>query len=100
MEAELQSGQLNLGHGGFTVIAVPPGKAHQIAFAIDNTAQNVPVARLRVAFFDTTWHVHPDVVVEGTKGLAILAFPNPAKTGVVSVRRNDAGKAAVGYVVY
>ena len=40
------------------------------------------------------------MVVDGSKGLAILAFPNPAKTGVISVRRNDAGKAAVGYVVY
>ncbi len=29
-----------------------------------------------------------------------MAFPNPAKTGVVSVRRNDAGNAAVGYVIY
>lgn len=99
-EDELQSGQLNTGHGVFTVIAVPPGRAHQVAFAIDNTAQNVPAARLRVAFFDTKWHVHPDVTVDGTKGLAILPFPNPAKTSVVSVRRNDAGKAAVGYVVY
>jgi len=99
-EDELQSGQLNTGHGVFTVIAVPPGKAHQVAFAVDNTAQNVPAAQLRVAFFDTQWHVHPDVVIDGTKGLAILPFPSPAKTGIVSVRRNDAGKAAVGYVVY
>jgi len=99
-EAELQSGQLNTGHGVFTVIAVPPGTAHQVAFAVDNHAQNVPAARLRVAFYDTQWHVHPDVMVDGSKGLAILAFPNPAKTGVISVRRNDAGKAAVGYVVF
>jgi hypothetical protein len=99
-EAELQSGQLNTGHGVFTVIAVPPGTAHQIAFAADNNAQNVPLARLRVAFYDTQWHIHPDVVVDGAKGLAILGFPNPAKTGIVSVRRNDAGKAAIGYVVY
>jgi hypothetical protein len=99
-EAELQSGQLNTGHGVFTVIAVPPGTAHQIALAVDNHAQNVPVARLRVAFFDTAWHVHPDVTIDGSKGLGILAFPNAAKTGVVSVRRNDAGNAAVGYVIY
>ena len=99
-EAELQSGQLTPGHGAFTVIAVPPGTAHHIALAIDNRAQNQPVAQLRVAFFDTAWRVHPDVVVDGAKGLAVLAFPNPAKTGVVSVRRNDAGLAAVGYVIY
>ena len=99
-EAELQSGQLNTGHGVFTVIAVPPGSAHQIAFGVDNHAQNVPVAQLSVAFFDTAWHVHPHVVLDGNKGLGILAFPNPSKTGVISVRRNDAGNAAVGYVVY
>ena len=99
-EAELQSGQLNTGHGVFTVIAVPEGTARHIAFALDNQAQNVPNAQLRVAFFDTAWHVHPDVVLDGNKGLGIMTFPNPAKTGVVSVRRNDAGTAAVGYVIY
>jgi hypothetical protein len=99
-EAELQSGQLTSGNGAFTVIAVPPGTAHHIALGIDNHTQNQPAARLRVAFYDTAWHVHADVVVDGAKGLAVLAFPNPAKTGVVSVRRNDAGLAAVGYVIY
>jgi hypothetical protein len=99
-EAELQSGQINNGHGVFTVIAVPQGTAHHIAFGLDNHAQNVPAAQLRVAFFDTAWHVHPDVVLDGNKGLAVMAFPNAAKTGVVSVRRNDAGTAAVGYVIY
>jgi hypothetical protein len=99
-EAELQSGQLNNGGGAFTVIAVPPGTAHHIALGIDNAAQNVPEARVRVAFYDTAWHVHSDVVVNGAKGLSILNFPNPAKTGVVSVRRNDTGNAAVGYVIY
>jgi len=99
-EAELQSGQLNTGHGAFTVIPVPPGTAQHIAFGLDNHAQNVPVARLRVAIFDTAWHVHPDVVLDGNKGLGVLTFPDAAKTGVVSVRRTDAGTAAIGYVVY
>ena len=99
-EAELQSGQLTTGSGAFTVIPVPPGTAHHIALGTDNHVQNQPVARLRVAFFDTAWRVHSDVVVDGAKGLSVLAFPNPAKTGVVSVRRNDAGLAAVGYVIY
>jgi hypothetical protein len=98
-EAELQSGQLNNGHGVFTVIPVPPGTAQRISFSADN-AQNAGAARLRVAFFDTAWHVHQDVVIDGGKGLGTLAFPNPGKTGVVSVRRNDTGNAAVGYVIY
>lgn len=55
---------------------------------------------LRVAFFDTAWHVHPDVVLDGNKGLQSMPFNNPSKTGVVSVRRNDAGTQAVGYVIY
>lgn len=99
-EAELQSGQLNNGHGVFTVIPVPEGTAQQIAFALDNHAQNVPTASLRVAFFDTTWHVHSDVLLDGNNGLQVMPFYNPAKTGVVSVRRNDAGDQAIGYVIY
>jgi hypothetical protein len=97
-ETELQSGQLNNGHGAFTVIAVPPGTAKQIAFGCDYTAQNTGVARLRVAVYDTAWHVHPDVVIG--KGLGVLPFPDAAKTGIISVRRSDAGTTAVGYVVY
>ncbi len=99
-EAELQSGQLTLGKEAVTTIPVAPGTAHHIAFGTDNALQNLPVARLRVAIFDTKWHIHADVVVNGNTGLAVLAFPDPAKTGVISVRRNDTGKAAVGYVVY
>jgi hypothetical protein len=99
-EAELQSGELNTGYGAFTVIPVPLGTAKYIALGVDNSAQNVPVARLRVAIFDTAWRVHSDVVVDGSKGQAVLEFTDPAKTGVVSIRRNDAGKAAVGYVIY
>jgi hypothetical protein len=29
-----------------------------------------------------------------------MAFPDPSKTGVISVRRTDAGVVDVGYVVY
>jgi hypothetical protein len=99
-EAELQSGQLNLGKYAITAISVPPGTAHHIAFGVDNQLQNQPPARLRVAVFDTKWHIYPEVTVEGTKGLSVLAFPDPSKTGVVSIRRDDAGKVSVGYVVY
>jgi len=99
-EAELQSGQLNLGKNARTVIAVPEGTAHHIAFGVDNGAQGQPPARLRVAIFDTKWHVTNDVVVDGTKGLKIIAFPDPSKTGVISVNRSDAGTTDMGYVVY
>jgi hypothetical protein len=99
-EAELQSGQLNLGKNARTVIAVPEGTAHHIAFAVDNGAQGQPPARLRVAIFDTKWHVTNDLVVDGTKGLKIMAFPDPSKTGVISINRADAGTTAMGYVVY
>jgi hypothetical protein len=99
-EAELQSGQLNLGKNARTVIAVPEGTAHHIAFAVDNGAQGQPPAKLRVAIFDTKWHVTNDVVVDGTKGLKVMAFPDPSKTGVISINRSDAGTTAMGYVVY
>ena len=52
-EAELQLGQLNLGKNAHTVIAVPPGTAHHIAFGVDNGVQGLPPARLRVAIYDT-----------------------------------------------
>jgi hypothetical protein len=99
-EAELQSGQLNTGKNAVTVIAVPPGTAQHIAFGGDNALQSLPPAHLRVAFFDTKWHIHPDLVVDGNTGLSVLAFPDPAKTGIISVLRADAGRGALGYVVY
>ena len=41
-----------------------------------------------------------NVFVDGTKGLTTVAFPDPSKTGVISINRGDAGTAAMGYVVY
>jgi hypothetical protein len=99
-EAELQSGQLNLGRNARTVIAVAPGTAHHIAFGVDNGSQGLPPARLRIAIFGATWHVTNDLIVDGTKGLKVLAFPDPSKTGVISITRADAGTTAMGYVVY
>jgi hypothetical protein len=99
-EAELQSGQLNLGKNAHTVIAVAPGTAHHIAFGADNGVQGLPPAKLRIAIFDTSWHITNDLIVNGTQGLKVMTFPNPSKTGVISVSRADAGTAAVGYVVY
>jgi hypothetical protein len=99
-EAELQSGQLNAGSKSITAIAVPPGTAHHIAFGVDNGVENQPPVQLRVAIFDTRWHVTKDVVVNGSKGLAVVPFPDPSATGVISVVRLDDGIVSVGYVVY
>jgi hypothetical protein len=98
-EAELQSGQLNLGANALTAISVPLGTAHHIAFGTDNGVANQQPPALRVAIYDTNWYV-AQITVDGTKGLQILAFRNPAKTGVISVIRMDAGTLPVGYVVY
>ncbi len=98
-EAELQSGQLNLGKNAVTVISVPLGSAHRISFGCDNGVQGLPPARLRVAIFDTKWHIDYNVAVDSTKGLHVIPFPNPAKTGVISVVRQDAGNVIIGYVV-
>jgi hypothetical protein len=35
--------------------------------------------------------------VDSTKGQTVIQFPDPAKTGVISVRRQDAGEVIVGY---
>jgi hypothetical protein len=101
VEAELQSGQLNNGSQAITVMSVPPGTARQIAFGCDNGVKGQPPARIRVAIFCTgRWHVFNDQVVDGTKGLKNVSFPDPATTGVISVIRLDEGKQEVGYVVY
>jgi hypothetical protein len=99
-EAELQSGQLVNGKGAMTVVAVPPGTAHHIAFGADNSLQGHPPQKLRVGIRDVTWHIDDNVVVDSTKGLTILPIPDPSKTGVISIARLDEGKAEVGYVVY
>lgn len=101
-EAELQSGQLNTGKNASTNIAVAPGTAHHIAFGCDNAVAGQPSAFLRIAIYDTGpgWHVTNNVAIDGTKGLRIWPFPNPAKTGVISIIRTDAGTFPVGYVVY
>jgi hypothetical protein len=101
-EAELESGQLNTGKNALTAIAVGLGTAHHVAFGCDNSLAAQSPAVLRVAIYDTGpgWHVTKNVVIDGTKGLHVMAFPNPAKTGVISVVRTDAGTFPVGYVVY
>ena len=101
-EAELQSGQLTTGKNALTTIAVGLGTAHDVAFGCDNSLAAQSPAVLRVAIYDTGpgWHVTQNVVIDGTKGLHVMAFPNPAKTGVISVIRTDAGTFPVGYVVY
>jgi hypothetical protein len=101
-EAELQSGSLNNGKNAHTSIAVPPGTAHQIAFGCDNGVQGQPPCRIRVAIYSAGpgWNVTKDLIVEGSRGLTHLAFPDPSKTGVISINRADAGIADIGYVVY
>jgi GH25 family lysozyme M1 (1,4-beta-N-acetylmuramidase) len=99
LEVEVQSGQLNTGANAVTVITVPPGSGSKVAFGCDNGIQGLPPAVLRVAIFDTQWHVTQNVTVDSTKGQTVLAFPNAGRTGVISVKRQDAGQVVVGYEV-
>src|SRR5580700_3190443 len=92
MEDEVQSGQLNTGASAVTVITVPWGSAKAIAFGCDNSLQGLAPPVLRVAIYDTAWHVTPSVTVDSTKWQAIVSFPDPSKTGVISVVRQDAGE--------
>ena len=97
--AEVQSGQLNNGANAVTVITVPPGSGTNIAFGCDNGLQALPPAVLRVAIYDTEWHITQPVTVDSTKGQTVLQFTDPAKTGVISIRRQDTGEVMVGYEV-
>ncbi len=67
--------------------------------ACDNGLQGLPPAELRVAIYDTQWHITPSVTVDSTKGQTVLSFPDPKSTGVISVKRMDAGEVVVGYEV-
>ncbi len=97
--SEVQSGQLNNGANAVTVIAVPFGSAKAIAFGCDNGVQGLPPAVLRVAIYDTEWHLTRPVTVDSAKGQTVIGFNDPAKTGVISVRRQDAGDVMVGWEV-
>ena len=99
VEEEVQSGQLNLGAGAVTIISVPWGSGTNIAFGCDNGVQGLAPALLRVAIWDTQWHVTDTVTVDGTKGQTVVQFPDGKKTGVISVVRKDAGEVMVGYEV-
>jgi GH25 family lysozyme M1 (1,4-beta-N-acetylmuramidase) len=99
VEVEVQSGQLNTGENAVTVITVPPGSGSKIAFGCDNGLQGLSPAVLRVAVYDTQWHITNSVTVDSAKGQTVVKFPNAGKTGVVSVKRQDAGQVVVGYEV-
>lgn len=96
---EVQSGQLNNGANAVTIIAVPFGSATNIAFGCDNGLQGLGPAVLRVAVYDTEWHLTQPVTVDSTKGQTVVPFTNPGKTGVISARRQDAGEVTVGWEV-
>lgn len=98
-EAEVQSGQLNNGAGAVTVITVPPGSGTKVVFGCDNGVQGLPPAVLRVAIYDTQWHVSDTVTVDSTQGQTVLPFTDAAKTGVISIRRQDTGEVMVGYEI-
>lgn len=98
-EVEVQSGQLNNGANAVTVITVPQGSATNVAFGCDNDLQGLPPASLRVAVYDTQWHVTDPVTVSSTAGQTVVKFTDAAKTGVISVKRQDAGDVIVGYEV-
>jgi lysozyme len=99
VEDDVQSGQLNNGASAVTVITVPHGSSTNIAFGCDNGVQGLAPALLRVAIYDTQWHITNNVTVDSTKGQTVLHFTDPAKTGVISVIRQDAGEVVVGYEV-
>jgi len=99
LEEEVQSGQLNLGAQAVTIITVPFGSATNIAFGCDNGVQGLAPAVLRVAVYDTQWHITNNVTVDATKGQTQVSFPSPKETGVISVVRQDAGEVVVGYEV-
>jgi hypothetical protein len=68
-------------------------------FDCDNGLQGMPPAVLRVGIYDTQWNITDNVTVDSTKGQTVIRFPNPKSTGVISIKRMDAGEVMVGYEV-
>ena len=99
MGDDVQSGQLNNGANAVTVITCPQGSGSSIAFGCDNGLQGMAPAVLRVAVYDTEWHLTQPVTVDSAKGQTVIPFTDPAKTGVISVRRQDAGEVVVGWEI-
>ena len=95
----MQSRQLNDGAKAVTVITCPLGSGSKIAFGCDNGLQGKEPAVLRVGIYDTGWHILEDVSVDSTKGQTVILFPDPAKTGVISIQRRDAGEVVVGWEI-
>jgi lysozyme len=95
----VQSGQLNNGANAVTVITCPLGSGTSIAFGCDNGLQGMAPAVLRVAVYDTEWHLIQPVTVDSSQGQTVIPFTDPAKTGVISVRRQDAGEVVVGWEI-
>lgn len=105
---EVQFGQLKSGKSSIDIIAFPVGTVNNIAFGADNGLQSLPAAQIRVAVRDAQgWDTHV-VAVEGnpkdkngkaTPVQTIVHFRDPKTTGVVSVRREDAGNVLVAWEV-
>lgn len=97
---ELQSGNVNMGAGAMTMVAVAPGE-HAIAFAADNGKLGKLAPSLRVAVSrNGVWDVTPTVVVDSHKGATVIKFTNPANTDAVSIVQNGDGSVPIGWVVY
>lgn len=100
VRSEMFGGELNLGAGAETMIALPKGVYGTIGFNCDNERPGKPPAKLRVAIWSGNWDVS-HVVVDGTKGQTVVTFPDKANASGISILRDagDAGDVAVGFEV-
>jgi hypothetical protein len=101
VEDDMPFGQLVEGKDAVTPIALPKGKYTSIGFTADNGLQKLPAADLRVAVqHGAAWQViTPDVIVDSTKGQAVVTFPDKANVTGLSVQRKDAGTVHVAWEV-
>ena len=79
-EAELESGELNTGKNALTNRSPSRrGPRTTSGSAATTASQHRSRRLLRVAIYDTGWHITQNVVVDGSKGLHVMAVPQPGE---------------------
>lgn len=99
---DMPFGQLAGGPKGFTPIALNKTKGYtQVSFLVDNGAQGLPPASIRVAECHGAdlWHVSPAVILDSKKDQVVIKFLDPANTTGLSIIRNDEGNVPVAWEI-
>lgn len=97
---DMPYGNLDLGQGAITPIALPRGRYKTIGFIADNGLQSLPPATIRVAVHrgKGAWDTST-VKVDSHAGQTVITFKDAKLTDGISVRREDIGDVRIAWEV-